>query len=203
MDQHRKDIKAVLRALLEAKIKLKPTKCEFHQQETKYLGFIVNPEGVRADPVKTSAIDVWQPPKSVKGVQSFLGFCNFYRRFIEGFSRIAKPLYDTTKKDTKWEWKEKQQEGFDELRKRLTTAPILQHFKPELPIMIETDGSNYVCSEILSQLGTDGLWRRVAFRSKTRSKAECNYDIHDKELLAIVQALKAWRKYALGSQEDI
>ena len=79
-------------------MKVKPSKCEFHQKETEYLGFIVSEEGIKADPVKTQAIWEWTTPKSKKDIQSFLGFCNFYRRFIEGFSRTAKPLYHRTEK---------------------------------------------------------------------------------------------------------
>ena len=87
-------------------MKVKPSKCEFHQKETEYLGFIISEEGIKADPVKTQAIWEWTTPKSKKDIQSFLGFCNFYRQFIEGFSRTAKPQYQRTEKkyDNNWEW---------------------------------------------------------------------------------------------------
>ena len=81
---------------------IKPTKCEFHTQETEYLRFIINPKGVKVNPIKTTAIWKWQTPTSVKGIQEFIRFCNFYRRFIEEFSRTAKPLNDRTKKGVKW-----------------------------------------------------------------------------------------------------
>jgi hypothetical protein len=148
------------------------------------------------DPVKTQAVTEWPIPRNVKDIQSFVGFCNFYRRFIEGFSRVAKPLYDLTKKEVKWEWTSKAQAAFDGLKNKLTTAPILQHFNPDKEIIIETDASNYGCSGIISQRDENGQWRPVAYRSKTMTTAECNYDIHDKELLAIVQALDEWRAYA-------
>jgi transposase InsO family protein len=116
---------------------------------------------------------------------------------------MAKPLYERTKKEAKWEWGEKEQQAFHRLKEALSTTPVLTHFDPEKPIQIETDASKYVCSGILSQQCEDGKWRPVAYRSKTMTKAECNYDVHDKELLAVVQALKEWRRYAKGSKHRI
>ena len=89
------------------------------------------------------------------------------------------------------------------MQKSLTTSPVLVHFNPEKPTILETDASNYLCLGILSQLQTDGTWRPVAYRSKTMSKAECNYNIHDKELLAIMQVLKEWRQYCPGSKYTV
>jgi len=128
-----------------------------------------------------------------------MGFCNFYRRFIEGFSRTAKPLYDRIKKDVKWEWGDKEQTAFDKLRQQLCSTPVLTYFKPGRPLLVETDASQYVCSGILSQQVEDGKWKPIAYRSKTMKSAKCNYDVHGKERLAIVQALKEWRRYLKGS----
>jgi len=115
LEQHQKDVAAIIRALRNQGIKLKPSKCEVHQREMESLGFIINNEGVKVDPIKTAAIWDWKPPTNKKGIQEFMGFCNFYRRFIEGFSRTAKSLYDRTKKNVKWEWGDKEQAAFDEL----------------------------------------------------------------------------------------
>src|ERR1700710_2152534 len=160
-------------------MKLKPSKYEFHQEETEYLGFTVNSKGVAVDPVKTEAIWEWEYPTKKWDIQYFMGFCNFYRRFIEGFSKIAKPLYDLTKKDKKWEWTEEEEKAFEGLKDLLTTAPLLQHFDPDRQVVIETDASNYVCAGILSQVDKEGKLWPVAYRSKTMTPAECNYDIHD------------------------
>ena len=126
-------------------------------------------------------------------------FSNFYRRFSEGFSWTGKPLYDTTKKNVKWEWGDKEQGAYNELRQKLCSTPVLTYFKRGRPLLVETDASKYVFSGILSQHDEDGKWRPIAYRSKTMAPAECNYDVHDKELLAIVQALKEWRRYLRGS----
>ena len=135
-------------------MRLKPSKCEFHQTETEYLGFIISQEGIKVDPVKTKAVRTWAKPTLKKEIQSFLGFCNFYRRFIEGFSKIAKPLYQLTEKDKKWEFREKQQKAFENLIHKLTHAPILAHYDPKKAVIIETDVSKYVTAV----LGMPRLW---------------------------------------------
>jgi len=205
LQQHRKDVSNILEAIRKSGMKVKPSICEFHQCGREYLGFIIGQEGVKTDPVKTQAIWDWTAPKKIKEIQCFLGFCNFYRRFIGGFSRTAKPLYARTKKECigNWEWGDKEQIAFDELRTKLTTAPVLVYFDPLAPTKIETDTSQYVCSGILSQDCQDGKWRPVAYPSKTMSEAECNYDIHDKELLAIVQAFHEWKRYTRGNPKPI
>jgi len=126
LQQHRKDVSTIHEAIRQSGMKVKPSKCLFHQGQTEYLGFIIGQEGVKTDPVKTQAIWDWTAPKKIKEIQCFLGFCNFYRRFIEGFSQTARPLYARTKKECigNWEWGEKEQKAFNELRTKLTTAPV-------------------------------------------------------------------------------
>jgi len=139
LQQHRKDVNNILEAIRKLGMNVKPSKCEFHQSETEYSGFIIGQEGVKTDPVKTQAIWDWTTPWNIKDIQSFLGFCNFYRRFLEGFSRTAKLLYAKTKKESigNWEWRDKEQEAFDELRTKLTTAPVLVYFDPLVPTKIK------------------------------------------------------------------
>ena len=182
-------------------MRLKPSKCEFHHTETEYLGFIISQEGIKVDPVKTKAIRTGAKPTRKKEIQSFLGFCNFYRRFIEGFSKIAKPLHQLTEKDKKWEFGEKQQKAFENLIHKLTHARILTHYDPKMAVIIKKDASKYVTAGIISQIGDDGFLRPIAFRSKSMSKSECNYDVHDEELLAIILALEDRRRYVKGSRQ--
>ena len=143
------------------------------------------------------------PPKSIKDVQIFMGFANFYRRFILNFSGVCKPITDTLKfKGKNFAWGKDQEWVFKKLKKAFTTGPILHHFDPALPIQIEMDASNFALGCVLSQ-----KWEKrmhpVAFHSRKFSPAECNYDIHDKEMLAIVEALKIWRHYCYGANHTI
>ena len=200
LEQHKRDVRNIINAIYQSGMRLKPSKSEFHQTETEYLRFIVSHEGIKEYPIKTKAIRTWKTPPKKKEIQSFLGFCNFYRRFREGFSKIAKPLYQLTEKDQKWEFGTKHQEAFDRLIHKLTHAPILAHYDPKKPITIETDASKYVTVEIISQTGDDSILRPIAYRSKSMSKSEYNYDVHDKELLAIILALEDWRRYIKGSR---
>jgi hypothetical protein len=108
------------------------------------------------DPKKTKAVKEWQPPKNVKGVQTFLGFANFYHRFIQGFSALAAPLSALTQKDTPFLWTIQTEAAIQALKQALTTAPILQQFDPEKLIIVETDASDYVSAGILSQHDNSG-----------------------------------------------
>ena len=194
LEQHKQDVRNIINSIYQSGMRRKPSKCEFHQKETEYLGFIISQEGIKVDQVKTKAIRTWARHTRKKEIQSFLGFCNFYRRFIEGFSKIVKPLYQLTGKGKKWEFGEKQQKAFESLIHKLTHAPILAHYDPKMAVTIKTDASKYVKAGIISQIGDDGFLRPIAFHSKSMSKSECNYDVHDKELLAIILALEDWRR---------
>jgi hypothetical protein len=152
------------------------------------------------DKEKTSAIDSWPVPKNVKEVQSFLGFANFYRRFIHSYSAITKPLTSLLRKDTPWEWSLKCQAAFDQLKNSFTSAPILCHFQPEFQCFVETDASDYSVAAVLSQLNSEtNLVHPIAFYSRSLQPSELNYDIYDKELLAIFVAFKEWRCYLEGA----
>ena len=138
LEQHRKDVSDILEAIRKSGMKVKQSKCEFHQNETEYQGFIIGQEGVKTDSVKTQAMWELIMIKKIKEIQCFLGFCNFYRRFIEGFSRSTKWLYAKTKKECigNWEWGEKEQEAFDELSTKLSPASVLVYFDPLAPTKI-------------------------------------------------------------------
>ena len=142
------------------------------------------------DPDKVKAIIEWPHIQNVRDVQSFLGFANFYRRFIYNFSKIAMPLTRLTKKETPWEWTSECQKAFDTLRMAFTSELILIHFDPEKEIVVETDASDYVSAGILSQYDDNGILRPVAYFSRKHTPAKCNYKIFDKELLAIVKAFE-------------
>jgi transposase InsO family protein len=195
--QHTADVRQVLERLIKHNLYCAPHKCEFSTTKTEFLGFIVTPEGVSMAQDKVSAVLEWPIPTKVKELQQFLGFANFYRRFIKGYSRIISPLTRLLKKDYKWEVDHAAQAAFDKIKFAFTDASILAHFDPALPTIIETDASDYAISGILSQYH-DKLLRPVAFMSRKMNPAERNYEIHDKELLAIVESVKLWRHYLEG-----
>ncbi|KAG5718343.1 hypothetical protein E4T56_gene8366 [Termitomyces sp. T112] len=187
--EHLEHICHVLERLQEYHLHTKPEKCSFHTAEVEYLGVIVTPDGVRMDPAKVDVILNWPSLRNVKEVQSFLGFANFYRCFIDNYSGITKPLNQLTRKDTPWDWDSKCQSMFLLLKKAFTSAPVLHHFDPSLPIMLECDASDYAIAGILSQSNSGGKdLRPVAFYTRSMIPVELNYNIHDKELLTIVEA---------------
>ena len=186
---HQVHVKKVLERLRQAGLQAAIHKCEFHVKKTKYLGFIISTDGIEVDPAKIEVIKGWQVPTSIRGIRSFLGFCNFYRRFIKDFSRIAAPLTMLTKKDVPFIWNADCARSFKQLKEALASTPILRYYNPDLPTKIETDASDGTIAGVMSQQFEDG-WHPIAYWSKTMTGPEINYQIHDKELLIIVYALK-------------
>ncbi|KAF7762018.1 hypothetical protein Agabi119p4_10010 [Agaricus bisporus var. burnettii] len=151
---------------------------------------------------KVKAIRDWAVPTTVKQVESFLGFANFYRRFIKNFSTITQPLNELkSKKGEKWYWNDEQQQAFEQIKQAIASEPVLALPKDKGQFRIEVDASNYGTGAVLSQ-EQENKWHPVAFMSKTLSEAERNYEIYDKELLAIIKALKLWRHYLLDAKEQ-
>ena len=141
----------------------------------------------------------WPKPRKVKDIQSFLGFANFYKCFIIDYSKITIPLTQLTQKDALWNFSAECHKAFDTLKQAFTSAPILTHWNPEAQIVVETDASDYALGAILSTYTSDGEIHPIAFHSRTFTAPELNYDVHDKELLAIFEAFKVWRHYLEGS----
>jgi hypothetical protein len=197
-DDHVQDVRKVLQALADAKMKIKPEKTEFHKTEVKFLGYIVSREGLKMDQKKIEAVTSWPKPNTVKEVQSFLGFANFYRQFIKDYSKIAAPLTNLTRKDQVFEWTAEAEGAFQELKTRFSTEPILVIFDPSKPSVVETDASDKAIGACLSQADDKGKLRPVAYLSRKFTPAESNYEVHDKELLAIIEAFRHWRVYLEG-----
>ncbi|THC88329.1 hypothetical protein EYZ11_012227 [Aspergillus tanneri] len=191
---HRKKVTEVLSRLKDAGLQCDINKSEFEQHTVKYLGFIIRAgEGVCVDPKKVEAIQSWDKPKSPKDVRSFIGFANFYRSFIPGFSELAAPLVNLTKKNADFVWTHDCQNAFMELKELFIYAPILAHFEEGRETILEADSSGYATGAVLSQIQDDGTLRPCAYLSQKLSPTESNYEIHDKELLSIIRALKEWR----------
>ena len=195
----RKYTKKVLQILWEHDLYLKPKKCEFEKQWIKYLGLIVEPGKPSMDKVKVKGLLDWPTPTMVKEVWSFLGFGNFYWKFIKKFTDLVQPLNNLLKKDTKFIWTNKCQEAFDILKKWFTKEPVLLMPDTTLPFEIKTDASKYATGAVLTQTDINGDWHPIAFYLKSLSKAERNYEMYDQELLAIIHALDKWQHYIQGS----
>jgi len=160
-------------------------------------GYIISAEGVRTDHEKTEALRSWPVPKDKHELRSYLGLCTYYRRFVKGFADIARPLHKLTENDRPFEWDQKCQGAFDHLKNALCTAPILAYPRAGCQFIVDTDASNVGIGGVLSQM-QDGEERVISYFSKTLSKAEKNYCVTRKELLAIVKTLEHFHKYLYG-----
>jgi len=194
----------VLQVLKENKLFLHPEKCEFYKQRIEYLGLVISENEVSMDPVKVAGVREWPTLENKTDVQAFLGFVNFYRRFIQDFSAKARPLFDLTRSEQVWTWSRKEQVAFEDLKTAVTTAPVLVSPQESDPFRIEADSSDFATGAVLSQQSmTDGKWHPVVFYSKSLSSVERNYEIHDKEMLAIICVLEEWRHFLEGATHPV
>ncbi|QRW24326.1 Retrotransposable element Tf2 protein [Rhizoctonia solani] len=190
---HEAHVREVLKRLQDNDLFCNIEKCHFHVKKIDYLGFIISEFGIEVNQSKVTDALNWSTPKNVKNIQEFLGFVNFYRRFIPNFGNMAQPLYNLLKKDSNWRWESAEQQSFDSLKKCLTSAPLLLQPDTTRQFYVECDASDYATGAILSQRNSEGKLAPVAYLSKSLSPAEKNYDIFDKELLAVIRAFKEWR----------
>lgn len=197
LSSHIENLSSVFQRLRDFNLKLQPDKCEFLRREVAYLGHVITENGVKPNPEKTKAVTEFPTPKSPKDIKSFLGLVSYYRRFIPDFSKIAKPLTLLLKKDSPFLWENKQQLAFDELKHKLTSAPVLIYPDFSKPFILTCDASNHAIGAVLSQ-GPDGQDRPIAYASRTLNKSESNYSTTEKELLAIIFGCKNFRPYLYG-----
>src|SRR6266852_2994915 len=200
IEEHRRVTRRVFQILRENKLYLKAAKCEFEKDEVEFLGVIVGNGQVRMDPKKVAVILDWPVPKKKKDIQAFLGFCSFYHRFIKDFGKIAKPLTSLTGNE-EFQWGVPQQLAYEGLKEAVAEETVLFIPQDGGKYKLEADASNYAMGAVLLQF-VDGKWRPVAFMSKLFNEAERNYEIYDKEMLAIMMALDEWRQYLLGLEEE-
>ena len=198
LKEHKRHVKLVLQRLQDAGLYLKPSKCQFHQTEISFLGYVINQDGIKMDPSKVEAVTQWPTPESVHDIQIFLGFANFYRRFIRGYSRTITAITKLLKKGVKFRWGAAAEKAFQDLKRAFSTAPILRHFDPSKPLILETDASDFAMGAVISQSGDDGKLYPIMFMSRKFIDAELNYEIYDKEMLAIVEAMDKHRHYFEG-----
>jgi len=203
-EEHERAVQRVLKVLTEHKLFLCPEKCEFHRKQIEYLGLVILENKVEMDPVKVTGVRDWPTLENQTDVQAFIGFVNFYCRFIWDFSTIARPLFDLTRSDKVWNWDAKEREAFKRLKMAVTTAPVLVSPQDSEPFHIEADSSDFASGAVLSQkLPGEEKWHPVVFYSKSLSLVEWNYEIHNKEMLAIIRALEEWRYFLEGAWHPV
>ncbi|XP_073112178.1 uncharacterized protein [Elaeis guineensis] len=196
--EHEKHLRTVLETLREKKLYAKLQKCEFWMSSVTFLGHVISKEGVSVDPRKVEAVVDWSRPTNVSEIRSFLGLAGYYRRFVEGFSSIAMPLSRLTQKQVKFEWTDECEQSFQELKRRLVTAPILTIPSGTEGFTIYSDASRKGLGCVLMQKG-----KVIAYASRQLKLYERNYPTHDLELAAVVFALKIWRHYLYGEHCEI
>ena len=201
--EHRRHVRMVLEKLRQAGLYAKPEKCQFSVQEVAFLGYLISPHGIRMDPKKVEAVTSWPIPQSQHDIQVFLGFANFYRKFINEYSRVVSPLTALLKKDVAFRWSPEAQKAFRTLKEAFTSAPILRHFDRSRPAILEADASNEALGGTVSQYDDDGVLHPCAFHSRKFTSAERNYEIYDKEMLAIVECMDTWRHYFEGADHKL
>ncbi|GJT49943.1 putative nucleotidyltransferase, ribonuclease H [Tanacetum coccineum] len=197
-EEHEEHLRTVLQILRQEKLYAKFSKCEFWLSKVAFLGHIVSAEGITMDPAKVEAITKWPRPTSVTEVRSFLGLAGYYRRFVEGFSRLALPLTKLMRKGEKFVWNEEREKSFEELKQRLVSSPILTLPSGSGGFQIYSDASKKGLGCVLMQHG-----KVIAYASRQLKPYEVNYPTHDLELAAVVFALKIWRHYLYGESCDI
>ena len=193
-EEHIKHVREVLTRLRKQKLYAKLSKCEFFQDQVAFLGHQIGAKGLSVSQDKIDVVRDWKPCKDESEVRSFLGFANFYRRFVKDYSLLALPLSELTKNDVKFAWGDAQQTAFDELKKALCSAPVLLIPDPALPYTLNCDACAYAVGAVLQQDQGNGL-QPVAYRSRKLTPAEVNYDVLEREFLAIVDACSHWRQY--------
>lgn len=200
-ENHAEILEKVFQKLRAAGIRLKASKCRFARRKIDILGFRISQDGQEVQSEKVRAVVKMRQPRSIREVQSFLGMANYYRKFIQNFAQIVRPLYDLTKKENEWNWTKEQQRAFEKVKLVLTNAPILAHPDFSKTFILETDASNFQIGAVLLQEGSDGKEHVIAYASRSLLPAEKNYSVIERETLALVWAMtKKFREYLLGAK---
>ncbi|KAK3546630.1 hypothetical protein QTP70_031435 [Hemibagrus guttatus] len=202
LEEHVRYVRAVLSRLQQNHLYVKPEKYEFHQTTIMFLGYVISQQGVKMDLTKVRAVTEWPNPTTIKKLQWFLGFANFYRRFIHNYSSMAGPVTSLLQgKPKRLSWSDQAQSAFVKLKDSFTTAPILSHTDPDLPFVVEVDASSSGIRAVLFQWhGVPVKLHPCAFFSRKLTAAEANYNVGNRELLSIKAALEEWRHWLEGAR---
>jgi hypothetical protein len=203
-EEHDRIVTEVLKCLIPNGLAISQDKCFWSTNRVEFLGYVISNDSIEIAQDKVQCIQDWECLRSLRDIQSFISFTNFYQQFIEGFSKITKPLSDSTKGVPKdWIWTDAMTKSLEKVKLCFTTAPILTHFDPHCKYIVETDTWDFALGGTLSQTAQDEKLHPNAFHYRKFSPAEINYGIHDKELLTIVDCFKAWQRYLEGSLHTV
>ncbi|CAI7927199.1 unnamed protein product, partial [Closterium sp. NIES-54] len=202
MKQHIEHLRRVFEILRREKFYVKLSKSDFALKKGHFLGHMVSAQGVHVDPKKIEAVRTWKKPENVKELQQFLGFANYYNRFVPQYAKIATPLTNLLKRNTPFKWEDVHQQDMEQLKTALTSAPVLILPDPEKDYVIEADASDQAVGAVLMQDQGKGL-QSIAYLSKKLYEVELNYPIHEKEALAIIMAFKTWQCYLEGRKTTV
>ena len=196
-NEHLDRLQLVFDRLEEANLKLKPSKCSLFQERVKFLGSVISANGIEPDPDKVQAVADWPRPQNLTEVRSFVALASYYRRHIQWFAEIARPLHELTKKNARFGWGQRQEDAFLSLKRSLVNAPVLA-----MPIdgggyVLDTDANQFSKGCVLQQM-QNGVLKVIGYASKAFSKAEIRYYVTRRELSAGIYGLKYYRHFLLG-----
>lgn len=194
-DEHLRTLREIFRRLRDARLKLNPEKCKFCVNRIKYLGHVIDQDGIRTDPEKVSAIANWKEPRTVRQIRQFLGVASWYRRFIRNFATTAAPLTALTRKNAKWRWGPEEQRAFEQLKSALTSSPILACADFTRTFILQTDACTTGLGAVLTQFFPEG---GIAYASRTLTRTETNYSATELECLAVLWGIRRMRGYLEG-----
>ena len=203
LQEHLHHLRRVIERIVEVGLMLKPSKCKFVRQELEYLGHTVSREGLKTSPRLVEAVDLFPVPQTVQETRRFLGLASYYRRFIHNFARIALALHDLTCKGVPFHWGAEQEGAFVELKKRLTTAPVLAYPDFKLDFYMETDASVLGLGVVLCQFQADQKLHPIAYASQALNAAEKKYAVTELETLAVVWGVSHFHHYLYGNSLTI
>ena len=199
-DSHLHHLELIFNRLKSANLKLRPNKCEFAKPEILFLGHIISKEGIPVDTSKAKAVETFPIPNNQHDVRSFLGLCNYYRKFVKGYAKIASPLNRLLTKDSPFKWTSDCQKAFETLKTALTSTPVLKFPNFNKPFIISCDASGSAIGYILSQFGEDKKEHVIGYGGRALSPAEKNYTVTEQEMLALVSAVAYFHVYLISNK---
>ena len=202
-EEHLEHLQKVFEKLHKVGLKLNPEKCNLFWNKLPFLGYIITAEGISSDPSTVERVKNFFQPRTVKQLKSFLELAGYYRKFIKGFSQIASPLFKLLRNNITFVWTQEQEKAFQELKHKLTSAPILIYPDFTRKFYLYTDASDNGLGAVLAQHDADGKERVIAYASVTLKPSEKNYSTTEKEALAVVWAVRQFRHYLLGTLFEV